>query len=78
MRQKEIYPINIHRIFIMSLSISSCCENKTFDEVKDIIKQQSAYELETMVDLLVKCKENKRILDMEYDWIYFYISCIQT
>ena len=62
----------------MSLSISSCCENKTFEEVKDIIKNQSAYELQTMVDLLVKCKENKRILDMEYDWIYFYISCIQT
>jgi hypothetical protein len=54
----------------------SCCD-KTFEEVKSLIHQQSVYEMGEIIDLLVKCKENKRILDMEYNWIYFYISCIQ-
>jgi len=53
-------------------------EDKTFEEKIEIFENERVGCVTTHSELLKTCKETKRLLDMNYGDLYYYIVCIQT
>ena len=69
------------------IDIENPIENPTFElseatkdlqEKREIIQTERNFCYKTLLELLVQCKEHKKILDMRYGDIYQYLTYIQT